>query len=501
MKKIIVFTAVLFLTAVSVFAQSMNARLEDGISFSAWGKGAFSPLIVYSDAIDANGDAKPDYKFGNLYVGTGSTRQFFGFEQEFSLTGSSDYIGFQFGLAFDGEAVNIETQNKYWYNGLGAAIWVKPLGNDWLKVTGGTFIDETLRGKIGKINDGFEEFVLPGLDFYRSDIAGTGSKDDIFQSFGQQGIAFENNLGFMLSSSPIKGLFIGARVNAPGLWGAAVDSAGNRAEDVYRNIQVGAGYEIPGVGHARIQYLGGYAGKLSLKRTQDYINDANIDYPVGATTPDNLINGVNPSDWHSNPARMEAAFAFTGLENLLVDIGFKAYFPITTSGKLQFPSQDYNLPYLKSSKGFKISAAFDYSLAALNVDIINNFSIKARVDTAFGAYRRLSEDAENLYDSLSDKFTLDARVVPSYNFGFMEIGFDFGYQMRGNEIEADGKPKEPSLAESRWGIGAFVKKGFPNGYIKAGVTYTSPKEYEDKDFKAREAEKLIQIPVILKYSF
>ena len=122
-KRTIGFTAILMLTAVNAFAQ-----LAQGISFSAWGRGAFAPLVIKAEQIQSDGTKVDDY-FDNLYVGTASARAgaIEGFQQEFSLKGDYDYIGFELGLGFDGEAGGGATTTKYWYNELGASIWVKPL--------------------------------------------------------------------------------------------------------------------------------------------------------------------------------------------------------------------------------------------------------------------------------------------------------------------------------------------------------------------------------------
>jgi len=454
----------------------------DWFTFGAWGRGAFAPLFVLSDSVDADGNVKKDNQNGNFFSGTGSTRANYGFEQELYIKGEFDYVGFQLGLAFDGEAIKGSiTSGKYWYNYLGAAIWVNPIGNDWLKVMGGTFREDTLRGKIGEVNDGFEEFVLEGAK----------GEDSIFQAFEENN---NQNLGFMISSIPIEGLFIGARVNAPGLWGAAGDF--KRAEDVFRNVQFGIGYEIPkNIGHVRLQYLGGYVGKnVGNKRLQKYIEDENKDWDGNGDAFSGIPRELIPAfSYHGTPASIQAAFAFTYVKDLLVDIGFKSYLPVTTSGTIHFPGADYDMPYVKSFGGFTLSAAASYSIAG--------FSITGRLDSVFGSYRRTSETDKNLYDASSTPLTLDVRLVPKYDFGFMEVGLDFGFQMTGNEIDPSGNPIEPSQTKYRWGIGAFVQRSFNFGYIKAGVTYTSPTIHENKDQIERIADKMVQIPVILGYSF
>jgi len=479
-RKALVFTAFLMLTAASVFAQ-----VADGISFSAWGRGAFAPLIVMSDEIDADGNVKKNYQSGNLFAGTGTTKSDYGFEQEFYLTGTFDSIGFQLGLGFDGKAVGGSiTQGDYWHNKLGAAIWVKPLGNEWLKVMGGTFNDDTLWGKIGETNDGFEEFVLPHINDKAK------GEDAIFTRFGAY---YLKDLGFMLSSSPIDGLFIGARVNAPGLWGTSGDLT--RLADVFRYIQAGAGYEIPGIGFARIQYLGGYAGNSINKRIQQYIDDTKDDWDGNGVPYDSFAPELRAGYAHGYPARMEAAFALTLVEDLLVDIGLKMYFPVTSEGTLSFPDgKKYDIPYVESSNGFAVSAAASYKF-------LGDFSITGRIDSAFGSYTRTSKTAKNYYAFGENKvLIIDARLAPVYDLDFAQVGLDFAFQMRGNEIDVDGNPVDPSKAEYRFGVGAFIKRSFPNGHIKAGVTYTTPTIYEDKGMPVT-ATKMIQIPVIMQYSF
>ena len=464
-RKIICFTVLVCVAAAGAFAQ-----MADGISFSMWGRGAFAPLVIFNDAVDADGEILKDHR-GNTYVGTG-IRPGYGFEHELYFTGNYNNVGFELGLAYDGEESPGATSARYWYNYLGAAIWVQPLGNEWLKVTGGTFNDTTLRGKIGEVNEAWEEFVLPGA----------GYKDEIFTSFGgeYQGV---RPLGFMLSSVPMEGLFIGVRVNAPGLDVTTI----HRAAYMYRYIQIGAGYEIPGIGHARLQYMGGYIGNDNNRRLQKYIDDSDYNGPL-----DNLPRELLPRSRHGNPARVEGAFAFTAIDDLLVDVGVKMFFPVLSSGTLSFPSEDVEIDYHKSSRGFAVSAGAIYNFG--------DIGFTGRIDSTFGSYDRTSEDAKNYYND-DNYLTLDLRLVPTYNLGFATVGLDFGYAiLRGNYIDVNGDPLDPSRAMSRWGIGGFIRRGFSNGHIKAGITYTSPIIFAN-DQKERMADKMIQIPIVMEYSF
>jgi len=141
------------LLAPMVFAEEE----ETGISFSFWGRTAFSPLTAVSDP-KTNGEVRTDDKdTGGLFVGTGVDWGDNNPVLEFSINGSSGFAGFGLGIGYNEESTRASGIGAI---DLGAHLWIKPLSNDLLKVTAGKFTDDTLWGKIGLLNDGFERFVL-----------------------------------------------------------------------------------------------------------------------------------------------------------------------------------------------------------------------------------------------------------------------------------------------------------------------------------------------------
>jgi hypothetical protein len=118
-----------------------------------------------------------------------------------------------------------------------------------------------------------------------------GRDKDIFSNF-------EANNSILLRLTPVKDLFIGAFLYNQALLNMGENAVagplvgGEDAGDAFRRIQAAAGYTFPGIGFARVQYY-----------------------------------GVNPdinTDTHLITApRFEAAFAFTAVPNLIIDLGGK----------------------------------------------------------------------------------------------------------------------------------------------------------------------------------
>ncbi|MDR0290292.1 MAG: hypothetical protein LBI06_05085 [Treponema sp.] len=464
MKKIVIFSLILAMAAGAAFAQ-----LANGISVNAWGRGAFSPLIVVGDE-DLDGKTT-DYT-GGTYVGTGPTWNGNGIRSDairtdFRLHGNSEHVGFTITFTEDGIFRGDD----------GAQIWAKPFGTDMLKVTVGRFVNDTLRGKVGSVNAGLECFSLPD----------NNEEDAIFTRFGTTQYAQSlSNLvvppwaggdftsGFMLSSAPIDGLFIGLLVG----------SQNPLAGDAYRFMQIGAGYEIANIGHIRAQWIGGWFGTYK----GDDITKAKGEnkYAVG---PEDMpyTDGVEP--WFSasaDPARIEAAFALTSVDNLLLDIGGKFWLPLTDDDNKE-----------KYSKGVDVSLGASYRMDA--------FNIAARVDAkSIGAsFRSVASGAD---DKSALPMSIDVRLTPAYDFDAATIGLDFG--LRIGTASKDGKGDANKDGTTEVGFGLFVKKGFGNGHIKTGATFTLPYSTDGKNGKwdgdsnaMKGSQFVFMIPVVLEYAF
>jgi hypothetical protein len=452
MKKLVTFSLLLMLLASAVFAQ-----VADGISIGAWGRGAFAPFIGVGERKVAAGTTDVTVDAEN-FVGSGVT---WGNNPSyrFDVVGSSDYVGFGIGIASDGGIAGNDT---------GAHVWAKPFSNDWLKITLGNFNDDKLRGKIGSVNGGFEYFVL-GL---------AGEEDAIFTRFnGAAGHGYSNT-GFLLSSAPVEGLYIGAALHAPDLWeyattGAATPTGTQRLlKESFKRIQIGLGYEIGNVGLVRAQFIGGETN-----------GDDALVAVIGGTPPPSSATDLLV---FNDPARIEAAFAFTGAEGLTLDVGLKFWLPVKA---------EYSIPSIvdmtvTSNDGLGLSLGASFNSGA--------FGITGRVDTGFASGLKIEAGGQE--GSYTGPFTLNFHVVPSFDLGFATVGLDLGLAMSGATKQKwpGGSEDENKDSTFDMGFGGFIAKGLGNGSIKAGLAYTLPRSV---DSESKYHSGVFTIPVILEYSF
>jgi hypothetical protein len=182
------------------------------------------------------------------------------------FSASSDQAGMKLDVHANGTVLEIGDQAK---------IWVQPV--PMLKIQAGKVQEDTLRGKFDDSN------ILNGLAGFN----GVPGKDTYFTRFYPKA-------GLVISSTPAEGVFVAAALDAGAwdkTWNPTVGEEGfeytaqdTLTEDMIKTVQIGGGYTIPNIGLARAQYIGG------------------------------LDNA---------PAWLEAAFAYTGMEGVLVDAGLK----------------------------------------------------------------------------------------------------------------------------------------------------------------------------------
>jgi hypothetical protein len=425
MKKLIAIAVVFALVAGVAFAQN-----ADGISIQAWGRGAFSPLKVVTAPTDGKGNVSKGSDGKDLKdeasAGAGVT---WGGNQariDFRVNGNSDYVGF---------SVNAVAEDNSLRGGdNGTNLWVKPFSNDFLKLTVGTFADDTLRGKVGNLDGGFSNFVG----------AGVIEEDAIFTRFRigrnpwEQSGNGSNEVGFLVSSAPMDGLYIGLMVNGE-LWG------NTPVAHAYRYMQLGAGYNIPNIGHVRAQLIGGWAGEID-GDDEDTAKYYEADKPV----------------------RIEIAFALTAVEGLLVDLGAK----INLEEK--FKGTD-----AATTKGLAVSVGANYNSGAFGL----------------GAHTRLSKD-----DKQEDGMTMVVRLVPTFALDAATLGLDVAFEIGGESKAYNGDGMKNAYTDI--GFGAFVKKGLGKGHVMAGLSYKLPRSWSNGDKKDFEyVSGTFQIPVILEYYF
>ncbi|MCL2126788.1 MAG: hypothetical protein FWH38_00920 [Treponema sp.] len=434
MKKLVIFTLIAAIVAGTAFAQ-----LADGIVVNGWGRAAFSPLMnLGKEKVD--GETVDDAEADN-FAGAGVT---WGGQQarvDFRVSGGTDYVGF--GIGFNAESHEVATHD------IGAHIWIQPFGTNIFKMTAGWFIDDTLRGKIGNLDGGFSNFVLGYVP----------EEDAIFNRFGSGATNSTNgnndNNSWMLSSVPIEGLFLGFMVNGALFTGWGGPGSGTPAGEAYRYMQLGAGYEIADIGHIRAQYIGGWSGT------------------------------VDPADpdwdkyWYDagKQARIEAAFALTAVQGLLVDLGAKIWLP------------------LEEKDTFKVSNGLDFSLGVtFGMDALG---IGFRADiSGIGAYARHGEGTIGYKDDESTNGALMVfRLVPTYALDFATLGLDAAFAIGGKSKAVNGDSIDDNW--SQFGIGAFLQKGLAGGQLMAGLSFTLPPSYKD----GATGRSVFTIPIILEYAF
>jgi hypothetical protein len=152
-----------------------------------------------------------------------------------------------------------------------------------------------MRIDLGSVNN-HEMLRLPGDFFPRLDsfMLRSGRDNDIFT-------VFEVNNSILVKMTPVENLFLGLFLFNQSFFSMAENVAARPmigSEDpkhAFKRIQATIGYDIPNIGLFRLQYRG--------------------------ANPD-----VNEDTHVITAPRLEAAFAYTGTTNLIVDLGVKMFF-------------------------------------------------------------------------------------------------------------------------------------------------------------------------------
>jgi hypothetical protein len=301
---------------------------------------------------------------------------------------STDQAGMKLDVYANGTSLVIGDQAK---------IWVQPFS--MLKIQAGKVQEDTLRGKFDDSN------ILNGLG---GDVGfnGVPGKDTYFTRFYPKA-------GMVVSSTPTEGLFIAAALDA-GPWGD--DGTGKAipqttlTEDMLKTIQIGAGYTIPNVGLARAQYIGGLE---------------------------------NAAAW------MEAAFAYTAMEGVLVDAGVK-----------------FNVGESKTGKN-SVAVAGSYTKDALYALVRSYFAFGDKADPDTGivddkAWMKFSTDlsykvADPLSVGLEASFDKHDKPVIIDVLPYIQIASGAGKLKTGFLYESRNKEAGDYTA---WAIPVMVEVGF-----------------------------------------
>ena len=277
-KTLIAVAAAAALTATSAFAE---------ITFGAW-------LRTLTAPVASNGE--------DTVVGTANSWGWGARTARIDINGVSEdgKAGFAMNV-FNDMSMDISAGDR-------AVLWVKPV--DMIKISVGKYDspDNGLRG----------DFCYGSWNWLRPYNWG----------FDGEGLTFDGiwRKGMMIEADPIEGLH--AFVVIP-MEDAKADSYYKKAEDTYRNVQIGFGYAIDGVGKLKAQFIG----------DDSYTTDAEGDRDETKTT-----------------GQIGVAFDLNAVENLYVTVG----------ARFGIADKDYAPDYLKmaftAGASYQVSNAMKFSV-------------------------------------------------------------------------------------------------------------------------------------------
>ena len=277
-KTLIAVAAAAALTATSAFAE---------ITFGAW-------LRTLTAPVASNGE--------DTVVGTANSWGCGARTARIDINGVSEdgKAGFAMNV-FNDMSMDISAGDR-------AVLWVKPV--DMIKISVGKYDspDNGLRG----------DFCYGSWNWLRPYNWG----------FDGEGLTFDGiwRKGMMIEADPIEGLH--AFVVIP-MADANADSYYTKAEDAYRNVQIGFGYAIDGVGKLKAQFIG----------DDSYTTDAEGDRDETMTT-----------------GQIGVAFDLNAVENLYVTVG----------ARFGIADKDYRPDYIKmaftAGASYQVSDAMKFSV-------------------------------------------------------------------------------------------------------------------------------------------
>jgi hypothetical protein len=447
MKRLIVFLALCAFAATGVSAEFI---------WNVGGRGIFTP-IAYSDGDSAvssatySSDSLPNLEFG----------------LKASPEGGNLGVVITVDLFPDGAGVGL---------GGNANVWVRPFS--FLKLTIGKFEEVNLRGKIGNIQ--FASWLLPN---------GGRGEDNIFTMF-------QADLGAHLSLTPIKGLYIEAALgSSTGDERANRNLIGNDALDVYKAVHAGLGYRIPGIGFARVQFIGNSRTQLRYNETRNLV-------------PKRLVEGLTKG---RDADVIETAFLFDMVEDLTIDGGVKIPLKYTTDTKSEIYPALYPDPPYESIEKQETTVQFPYIIAIGALYKWKDLSVQARVDLSLGG-QAMRKDI----DTITYGFTIGAWVSPSYYITHsIKAGIDMGMEFHApDRVESVWQRREWEITSSEhldFGIGPWGEMLFTGGSLRIGVTvmipsserYTyDPNKAQNYNFtKIFTGKPVISVPISLTFGF
>jgi hypothetical protein len=370
-----------------------------------------------------------------------------------------------------------------------------------------------------------------------------GGEDDIFTQFTG------GDSGLVITSKPITGLTVGFSVknmlaNDITAFHKTNNDNGNRAGDialaskageVWGKFHLAAGYDISGIGLARVGFLA--ANKATHQNSWTGANAKGIPYSTGGTTD------AEKSYWSSyafpTGNLIQAAFNLTAVENLTLDFGFglpiaykvgynpqegvstqfwKYSLPKNADGTASTTLPDGSLPGGVNASLLDGAMYYDTDVefqAPLNVSlateyVFGDFGARLRSDLYFGGSIKIDEKQDI-------PVTFDLHLHPFYNIpNIGKVGLEFGFNAYGpvtmksqgpgsTDVDLDGGIQ--TLA-----FGGWFQKTLAGGTFRVGLAYSIPLEpvesytgptTKETNYKKDEQKSpgIFTIPVTFDYSF
>lgn len=295
--------------------------------------------------------------------------------------GDRGRVGLSFGASGDntGFALDIHSNGTNLKVGDQAKGWIKI--NDMVKVQFGQIQQDVLRGKIG--DSGFLG-AISGYQLTADDpttaVVGDAVKLPLAQGATGEDAIFQRfypKAGMVLDLTPAEGVYIGLALDT-----SKTDLV--LTEQMFNEIQIGAGYVLPELGHLRAQYIGGY-----------------------------------DTDAADAPKYFNAAFAYTAMDGLLIDAGVK-YQMTDKMGKSTFAvSAKYGADALSTVGRFLVG----FGEAGANDELL----LQASADVSYVVADPLAIGAEVSFYKEGDptNVTVAPYAKLGYAGGFLKAGFAY----------------------------------------------------------------------------
>jgi len=434
MKRIVLIAMVFVLAAGAAMAQN----LPNGVSMSFWGQMVFMPFEL---RVNQNEEDIEPRENMTTAIGPGWGLRTNG-ATSITFRGNTSNIGFGLEIGID-ETIRI---------GENAFVWARPFGR-WMRLDVGVFVENEFRGSGN----------LGAYDFGEFNMTGIFSRDFIFNRFSAVSDDFDTAAA-LLRIFPIRGLTVAAYMSVRGsdFDAAPINASGPEARSSLDRIQVTAGYRIPSVGFARLQFLNAPAFTYSGTPHDEYL--------YGGRWLTSQWGEYNSSYYYNEFKRLEAAFKLTAIKNLNLDIGLKIPFP-ETKGDVK-----YSAPILAAlTAGYKIG------------DFI--------IDLNFAGWFGGRIDGPGRDIPFAPRFV--THLYPQYNLGFATIAGIFGLDIKGVDIFNGSEVRNSENIDLCFGV--FMIKKFNNGDIKGGIAYTIP----DASNRLNNYRTIgwLRIPIIMEIYF